>query len=76
MKKRLELLVLFVEIEGKKLSKLVGRKWLLQPTGVLALLFRSLGRLGLPIHKIGVIRMRLSSNRKIKSLSHGLIASF
>jgi hypothetical protein len=29
MRKRLELLVLFVEIEGKKLSKLVARKWLL-----------------------------------------------
>lgn len=29
MRKRLELLVLFVEIEGKKLSKLVAQKWLL-----------------------------------------------
>lgn len=45
-------------------------------SGVLALLFRRLGILGLPIHKMGVIRMRLSPNRKTKSLSHGLIASF
>lgn len=63
MRKRLELLVLFVEIEGKKLSKLVARKCLLllQPTSVLVLLFSRQGILGLPIHKMGVIRMHLKS---------------
>lgn len=79
MRKRLELLLLFVEIEGKKLSKLVARKWLLQPTSVLTLPF-TLGGWAYWVYRsirwayVWVKWLKhLSSTRKTKGISQQIL---